>query len=104
MKNIPSQIVTFAASYQIVNIFPPNNLDVLYQSKLSALTGYEKAAEIKVNKFLEKIRVKCPTLRKEPPKRLQSQGLRRLTDQIFDDKSADKNPPATCAGGRKKTN
>lgn len=36
---------------------------MLYQSKLSALTGYEKAAEIKVNKFLEKIRVKCPTLR-----------------------------------------
>ena len=71
---------------------------------LTAEHNYEKAAEIKVNKFLEKIRVKCPTLRKEPPKRLQSQGLRRLTDQIFDDKSADKNQPATCAGGRNKTN
>ena len=69
MKNIPSQIVTFAASYQIENIeaawkfITPNNLDVLEQSKLSALTACEKAAEIKVNKFLEKIRVKCPTLR-----------------------------------------
>ena len=30
---------------------------------LTAEHNYEKAAEIKVNKFLEKIRVKCPTLR-----------------------------------------
>ena len=31
-------------------------MDVLYQSKLSALTGYEKTAEIKVNKFLQVFR------------------------------------------------